>query len=136
MDLRHIKVICYRRYLMLYINKEQYGKISANCCVKILKWYEMCFSWECNFFFYILRKKFYRASKRTKINRVNVLLICLTNHNFFFVISIFFTKQFADIVKNCSYCKAINYDGKKWLLLDVNLNTRFLDVQKIPNGPN
>ena len=29
------------------------------------------------------------------------------------------------------YCKALNNDGKKWLLLDVNPKTRFLDLQKI-----
>ena len=30
-----------------------------------------------------------------------------------------------------SYCKALNNDGNKCLLLDVNLKTRFLDAQKI-----
>ena len=33
------------------------------------------------------------------------------------------------------YCRAINNDGNKWLLLNVNPKTRFLDVHKIPKAP-
>ena len=32
------------------------------------------------------------------------------------------------------YWKAISNDGNKWILLDVNPNTRFLDLQKIPES--
>ena len=32
------------------------------------------------------------------------------------------------------YCKALNNDGNKWLLIDVNPKIRLLDVQKIPKA--
>ena len=34
------------------------------------------------------------------------------------------------------YCKALNNDGKKWLLLDVNPKIRLLDVQKFQRPTN
>ena len=77
----------------------------------------------------------------------NVLLIFNNNHEQYIhiYIYIFFFLSFQDFLYNSLlilfnnvllYCKAINNDGNKCLLSDVNPKTMFLVIQKIPKAQN
>ena len=60
-----------------------------------------------------------------------MLFIFLTNHDFFSFQD--FLHKHLLILFNyvLCYCKAVNINGNKWLLLDVNPKTRFVGIQKI-----
>ena len=69
LDLHQVKVICYRRYLLLYSTKKHYWIIWANCCVKKL---EMIKKQN--------KKKIYISQYVRKIHKTfghNKVLVCL-----------------------------------------------------------
>ena len=118
LDLHQVKVICYRRYLMHYCNKEPYWIAWANCCIKNHKIIKNIF--------YQKRLSVFGGVPFTTLNTlfsakcfINFVGAYEKMHLHYFK---FFYKKMLILFHNvlCN-CKAFNNNGNKWILLDVIL---------------